>query len=86
MEVGYLRKIGQKLRKAFVISETTSSTVFFACVRQKNEIKKTQNKVNQSFQPKCSLKFTQTLNNKCTRKKDLLKLKQLGLARDSHSG
>lgn len=28
MEVGYFRKIGQKLRKAFVISETTSSTVF----------------------------------------------------------
>ena len=28
MEVGYPRKIGQKLRKAFVISETTSSTVF----------------------------------------------------------
>ena len=41
-------------------------------MRQKNEIKKTQNKVNQSFQPKCSLKFTQPLNNKCTRKKDLL--------------
>lgn len=28
MEVGYLKKIGQKLSKAFVISETTSSTVF----------------------------------------------------------
>lgn len=52
---------------------------FFLCETKEWIKKKTQNKVNQSFQPKCSLKFTQTLNNKCTRKKDpLTKTTRLG--------